>query len=377
MAGRGLFNFTIKGSIAFLFTFSGILWACSNHKPGLEETPFSPTPFQIKEPDYFVSMQVPEDNPLTEEGIELGRQLFYDPILSRDLSVACSNCHQQQFNFTDGQAFSKGVDGHPTKRSALPIINLAYHYKSFFWDGRVSTLEEQALHPILDTLEMDFNWQGVEARLRQHPLYPGLFRQAFGIRTPEEITKTLVTNAIAQFERSLVSFNSKYDRVLRGEEEYTEEEFRGHQIFFDADENIPAGECAHCHTEPLFTNLDFFNNGIQQVDHLDDFSDPGKGGITKYKYDNGKFKTPSLRNITLSAPYMHDGRFGSLEEVIDHYASGGHFVLNVSPNVRQLNLLESDKSALIAFLHCLTDSTFINEKRFADPFLKSKESVED
>ena len=363
---RRLKNCRVAEILGILFVFS--LLRCSNPSQDSIQGPFSPTPFSIQEPGHFVKMTTPLDNPMTIEGIALGRQLFYDPILSRDSTVSCGNCHQLQYGFTDNLEVSLGIDQRKTKRSALPIINLAYHYRNFFWDGRVKTLEEQALHPILDTNEMDFTWDGVEERLQKHPTYPSLFRNAFGIEKKSGITRILVTRAIAQFERSLVSYNSKYDQVLREEAKYTSEEYRGHQIFFDADENIPAGECAHCHADPLFTNLEFFNNGIQKGANLNEFRDLGRGEVTQYQYDNGKFKTPTLRNIAVTAPYMHDGRFKTLEEVIDHYASGGHFSINVSPNVRQLNLTENDKTALIAFLHCLTDSTFINNEQFSNPF---------
>ena len=375
--GFEIFLFSKLGStykvLPNLCVFASFFFSCSNSNPSIATIPYTPTPYRIQEPSYFVKLQVPDNNQLTVEGIALGRHLFYDPILSRDSTISCASCHQQDKSFSDGLALSEGVDGRRTKRSAMPIINLAYHYKNFFWDGRTKTLEEQALEPIIDTLEMDFNWESVEERLQQHVDYPFYFRKAFGIENPPEITKELTAKAIAQFERSMVSYNSKYDRVVRAEAEYTEEEFRGHQIFFDADEeHIPTGECAHCHTEPLFTNLEFFNNGIQLAEDLDAFKDEGRGEVTNYYYDKGKFKTPTLRNIALTAPYMHDGRFQTLEEVIDHYISGGHFTINVSPNVRQLKLTEADKKALIAFLHCLTDSTFIEEERFSDPFLNRR-----
>ncbi len=352
------------GSITFLV----LIIACTSFSGELTSIAYDPEPYVIQEPYYFVKMVIPEDNPMTVEGVALGRHLFYDPVLSRDSSISCASCHHQNKGFTDGLSHSKGIAGRQQRRSASPIINLGYHYRNLFWDGRVKTLEEQAIHPVIDSVEMDFNWEGVTARLQNHSDYPVMFRKAFGIRKKEDINSDLVTKAIAQFERSMVSYDTKYDRVLRGEAEYTPQEFRGHQIFFDADDSIPSGECAHCHTEPLFTGLEFFNNGIEPMEDLEKFPDKGRGAVTHYLYDYGKFKTPTLRNIALTAPYMHDGRFQTLDEVVDHYISGGHFSLNVSPNVRKLKLTTNDKAALIAFLHCLTDSSFVYNENFSNPF---------
>ena len=204
--------------------------------------------------------------------------------------------------------------------------------------------------------------------MQEHPEYPTYFREAFGISDRSEIDSHLVTYALAQFERSLVSYDSKFDRELRGEIEFTEAEERGKTIFFDMSEELPKAECGHCHTDPLFTNLDFFNNGIEEVNDLEHFPDAGRGKITGNRFDQGKFRTPTLRNIELTAPYMHDGRFESLEEVIDHYVSGGHFVENKSPNVRKLDFSERDKQDLIAFLKTLTDTSFVNNVALQNPF---------
>ena len=196
-----------------------------------------------------------------------------------------------------------------------------------------------------------------------------MFEKAFEIKELTEINKDLITKALAQFERTLVSHNSKYDQVQRGEAEFTDAEQRGWTIFFDASEELPHSECGHCHIDPLFTDLEFHNNGIDPSEDLNDFKDKGKGAVNGNKFDNGKFKTPTLRNISLTAPYMHDGRFATLEEVIDHYISGGHLSINANPNVRKLDLQDQDKKDLIAFLNTLTDSTFINNPRFGNPFV--------
>ncbi|MFM9946752.1 MAG: cytochrome-c peroxidase [Saprospiraceae bacterium] len=313
-------------------------------------------------------MLLPADNPLTEEGIALGRQLFYDPLLSMNGSVSCATCHLPQNAFSDGLAFSVGVNGQKGPRSSMPLANVGYYYKGLFWDGRSKSLEDQALVPVREPHEMNSDWSLVELKLRNHPKYPELFQKAFSIRDRKEITRFLVAKAIAQFERTLISANAKYDQVLEGKATYTESEERGRKIFFDASDELPKSECGHCHIDPLFTNLDFLNNGIQQVNSLEDFPDKGRGKVTKIIYDNGKFRVPTLRNIELTAPYMHDGRFNSLEEVLDHYISGGHLADNLNPNVRELNFSERDKSDLIAFLKTLTDTSFINNPAFANPF---------
>jgi cytochrome c peroxidase len=323
------------------------------------------TSYQLQEPALFFKMTHPEDNQLTEEGVELGRHLFYDPMLSLDSTISCSSCHLQALAFTDGKAFSLGINGRKGKRSAPSLVNIGYHYKGLFWDSRSPSLEEQAIHPIEDSLEMGNSWPVVVKRLQEHPSYPKMFKAAFGIKK-EEISKDWVTRALSQFQRTIISADSKYDRVLDGTARFTEEEQRGMTIFFDASEELPFSECGHCHTDPLFTDLSFENNGIDSDD--DPERDKGKGALSGQAFDDGQFKVPTLRNIALTAPYMHDGRFQSLEEVVDHYTSGGHPGPNVSPNVRPLTLSEKDKQALIAFLNTLTDSTLLNREDLSNPF---------
>jgi len=325
----------------------------------------APTPFEVNEPEQFPKMVIPADNPLTEEGVALGRRLFFDPILSKDSSLACASCHLPKGGFTDNQAVSTGVTGATGKRSAMALVNLGYNTNGFFWDGRVATLEEQALVPVEDPVEMHESWQNVIGKLQQVPPYPGLFYDAFGTT---EITKELVAKALAQFERTLVSVNAKYDQVVRGEAVFTESEQRGFQIFMDdAPTLLPEGECGHCHISPLFTTNEYHNNGIEKVADTDDFPDKGRGAVTGYLNDNGKFRVPTLRNISATGPYMHDGRFATLEEVVEHYNSGGHHSENKSSNVLQLNLSEQDKADMIAFLKTLTDTTFLENPAFAKP----------
>lgn len=330
--------------------------ACQPREAGdLAQLPYAPTPFVLAEPARFVKMIVPPDNPTTMEGVALGKALFFDPILSADSSVACASCHRPELAFTDGTALSTGIHGRKGLRSAMSLVNVGYYYKGLFWDGRAPTLEEQALIPIEDTLEMGHNWTDLAVALRRHPSYPAMFRAAFGISDRQEIDRHLTAKALAQFQRSLVSFDTKYDRVQRQAAAFTPAEARGALIFFDASSELPNSECGHCHLDPLFTDLDFHNNGIEDVPNLLAFSDKGRGAVTGRLYDNGKFRVPTLRNITRTAPYMHDGRFATLEEVIRHYESGGHGVENVSPNVRRLRFSDRDRADLIAFLHTLSD----------------------
>lgn len=348
-----------KGWRPFCLYFLLIICTCCTRKP---------KPVHLINPPGFVKMAIPEDNPLTEEGIALGRMLFYDPILSADSSLSCATCHIIQLGFTDGKTLAEGIDGNQSRRSAPSLANIGYYYKGLFWDGRVATLEEQALLPVEDSVELGHSWERVEQLLQEHPIYPKHFEAAFGIKNKKEIDRYLAAKAIAQFERSLISKDSKFDRVQRGEEQFTASEKRGWTIYFDASDELPKSECGHCHLDPLFTNLDFFNNGIEQVDSLEAFPDKGRGAVTGWVYNNGQFRTPTLRNIELTAPYMHDGRMETLEEVLEHYISGGHFTENVNPNVRRLHFSERDKKDLIAFLKTLTDTLFIQNPDFASPF---------
>lgn len=297
--------------------------------------------------------------PLTQTGVALGQRLFFDPILSGRKKLSCASCHQPERAFTDGLARSSNDLGKVSQRSAPSLLNIVYHHKGLFWDGRAANLVEQAFEPVRNPLEMDAAWPEVEQRLQNHPDYPALFRQAFGIRRRQEIDSVLVARALAQYQRTLLSGQSKFDRVLQGQAAFTDAEKRGWTIFFDASPALPFSECSHCHTDPLFTNLAYENNGLDAVDRLEDHPDPGRGAISGNRHDLGRFRVPTLRNIALTAPYMHDGRFAMLEEVIAHYAAGGHPSENLNPNVRKLHLTPRDQRDLIAFLHTLTDDSYL------------------
>jgi cytochrome c peroxidase len=340
----------------FLLAFFS-LWACqSDRDTDLRNTTYSPTPVKASKPHDFPPMIIPEDNPLSAEGIALGKKLFFDPILSRDSSVSCGTCHQPKLAFTDALAQSKGMEARLSKRSAMSLLNVGFYSKGLFWDGRVATLEEQSLHPVRTFEEMGESWARVSQKLQAHAEYPVLFRKAFGIKKRAEIDSVMVGKALAQFERTLISADTKFDRVMAGKEKFSPSEKRGWTIFFDADtQNTPTSECNHCHVDPLFSTLAFENNGIEPGDEVQPLKDLGRGGVTGNVYERGQFRVPTLRNLAYTAPYMHDGRFKTLDEVLDHYQSGGHAGMNVSPNVRKLQLNKQDRRDLLAFLQTLND----------------------
>ena len=351
-----------------------LLWLCAccdePDATDLTDIPYSPEAYMPNVPSNFPPLEVPADNNLTVQGVDLGRRLFYDPILSSDSTMSCSSCHMPSGNFTDNLSTSKGVDGEFGTRSSMTLLNIAFSNTGLFWDGRIGTLEEQALLPVEDPIELHDTWPNVEAKLQRHKEYPALFRKAFGIDDATLITRDLAVKALAQFERIMISSgNSKYDKVIAGADVFTDLELDGHDIFFDVNEDLTRhAECGHCHNAPLFTTNEFFNNGIDEVNSLDDFLDLGKGEQTNKPFDNGTFKVPTLRNIEFSAPYMHDGRFETLDEVIDHYVSGGNHADNLAPVLRPLTLNEYDRSALIAFIRTLEDQDFMNNPLLSDPF---------
>jgi cytochrome c peroxidase len=332
-----------------------------NGPADLPNIPYNPRPYRLQVPKDFPQIKKAEDNPLTEDGVLLGRKLFHDPILSADSSMSCSSCHISALSFTDGNSTSKGIDRKEGRRSAMSLTNVGFYKEGLFWDGREKVLELQALVPIEDTIELHNSLDNVIEKLKAHPTYPLYFRKAFGIDTISQIDKYMVGKAIAQYEKTLISGYSKFDQVREEKATFTEDEMAGYNIFFDASSELPDAECGHCHNPPLMTTNEYLNNGISLAKTTEDFTDRGRGGVTNNPYDNGKFRVPTLRNIELTAPYMHDGRFKTLEEVIEHYNSGGHYGPNVSPLIRPLNLNETHKRQLIAFLKTLTDVKFVGD----------------
>lgn len=335
----------------------------------LSDIPFLPEEIILTIPQGFQAMDIPKSNTLTKDGILLGRRLFFDPLLSKDLSLSCSSCHLPSKSFTDGRKTSKGFMDQEGTRSSMSLLNVGFYSSGLFWDGRTKSLEEQALLPVEDPVEMHELWPNVVTKLRQDAAYPTLFRKAFGITTKSEITKDLVAKAISQFERTLISSgNSKYDRVIRGEDVFSDQELAGYNIFFDIDPDIRKhAECGHCHNAPLFTTNEFVNNGLEDTNSAT-LKDKGLGTISLNPNQNGFFRIPTLRNISFTAPYMHDGRFENLMQVLDHYTLGGHPSRNLSPILRPLNLTQLDKEALISFIMTLNDLDFLNNPNYQSPF---------
>lgn len=352
--------------------------------PGdLESITYAPTPFSIRKPDYFPEVPVPADNPMTAEGVQLGRYLFYDPILSGDSTMSCSSCHLPGGSFTDNKKTSKGIDGIFGRRNAMSLMNVAYLADGLFWDGRAKTLEDQALRPVEDVIEMHHTWQKAVEQFKRHSKYPEMFRKAFGIKDRKEITKELAAKAIAQFERTLISSGtSKYDQFAAGNIDiFDDEELDGKLMFFDEgkDYNLPDAQCFHCHGGVTMTGGKFFNNGLDKVSYLDQFHDLGRWEADKGDTLNkGKFRAPTMRNIAMTAPYMHDGRFNTLEEVVDQYNDNGFGVINEGAFLNQIGFPKGDgtftgltpyqKKAIIKFLNTLTDTAFIHNPDFQNPY---------
>ncbi len=296
-------------------------------------------------------------NPITENGFQLGKKLFFDPILSRDSSTSCASCHLQNTNYTHvDHALSHGIDGLQGNRNTLSIMNTAWT-KNFMWDGGINHIEVQPLAPIENKVEMDNKLDVIISKLKKSNTYKSLFKDAFGDST--KITGQYFLKALAQYMTSFVSYNSKYDKVMRKEKgfAFTESESKGLLLF--------RKHCESCHREPLFTNNSFENNGLPVDTEL---NDGGRIKITHLKSDSLKFKVPSLRNIEVSYPYMHDGRFKSLQMVLFHYSAGIQQTINISGKLKNsININEDDKRNIIAFLKTLTDKTFLTDPRFKAP----------
>ncbi len=311
------------------------------------------TPYSFSFPAYFPKPSLPLDNPLTREGVELGRRLFSDVQLSGNGTQSCTSCHQPERGFSDVTRVSRGADGAFGTRNSMPLENLAWKTE-FFWDGRASTLRQQVLMPIENPVEMNARLPDVVSRISNDKYQPA-FEAAFG--TPE-VNADRIARALEQFVLTLVAANSKFDDVMRGKAEFTEEEQRGFDLFhteFDPRREQFGADCFHCHGGPLFRNMEFANNGL-------DFEtrDWGRAETTGRAADIGKFAVPSLRNIAKTAPYMHDGRFRDLEEVIGFYDRGVRPARTLDPNLAKhppmgLHLPPEDRRALVAFLRTLSD----------------------
>ncbi|MCX6140852.1 MAG: cytochrome-c peroxidase [Candidatus Kapabacteria bacterium] len=349
---------TLVGMLFVLFSIVG----CTSDAPS-PDTPavYDPTLYSFDAQGLPVP-PLPTDYPLTNQRVLLGRMLFHDGLLSRDGRQSCASCHVQKDGFSDIRQFSIGVKGLPGGRQAMPVANLAWHRRGFFWDGRAPTLRDQALRPIQDTLEMDETLPNVVSKLTASKTYRDQFIRAFNTDT---ITSALVGIALEQFMFTLVSGNSKFDLVARGQASFTPSEERGRVLFnteFDPTGKVKGAECFHCHAAPLFTNDRFMNNGL---DNDASFTDKGREKVTGLLSDRAKFKVPTLRNIAVTHPYMHDGRFATLEQVVDHYSTGVNQSSTMDPLLQYnlppgLGLTQQDKDDLVAFLKTLTDQTFLS-----------------
>jgi cytochrome c peroxidase len=346
----------------YIFCFF-LLMSCSSK----EEEMYTPIPYNLEIPTLFadklIAPVIPTNNPLTQEGVALGKRLFFDNILSGDESQSCATCHNPKNAFTDDTKFSDGIDGNFGTRNSMPLFNLAWNFdERFAWDGKEFGLEKQALEPVKNPIEMHSSWVNVAEKLQKHAEYPTLFSQAFG---SSKIDSILITKAIAQFERTIISGNSKFDQFIRGETTLTLEEQNGFDVFMDE----ARGDCFHCHgsnNNPLWTDNAFHNNGLDT-----NFSDLGLGAVTGDPADNGKFKSPSIRNLAFTAPFMHDGRFVTLEEVINHYSEGLQPSSTIDPLMKKVNqggvnLSPKDKADLKAFLLTLSDFDFIDNSDFQE-----------
>jgi cytochrome c peroxidase len=293
-----------------------------------------------------------KDNTFYPLRFELGKKLFFDPILSRDSTISCGSCHQQFAAFAHLDHFvSHGIDDLLGTRNAPPLYNLAWH-SEFMWDGGVTNLELQPFAPITNPVEMDETIANAVMKLQRSSFYPSLFRTAYG---SDSITSQMMARAITLFMAGLISADSKYDRYKKGTATFSDAEERGYALF--------KAKCESCHQEPLLTDLKYRNNGLDAR-----FLDPGRAMISTLPQDSGKFKVPSLRNVALSYPYMHDGRFRTLSSVIDHYRSGIKQSSTLDPLLINGNMSISDaeKADILSFLNALTDQTFITNNNFGE-----------
>ena len=320
------------------------------------------TPFEFQLSATFPIPDLPRDNPLMVERVELGKKLFFDKTMSLNEAQSCADCHAPEKAFTDGRKTARGAEGEFGPRNAMPLINLAWK-KEFFWDGRAKSLREQVLQPITNAIEMHQSLTNLPEKLaRRDENYPRLFTAAFG---SPEITAEKISLALENYLLTLTSFNAKFDRVLRGDEKFTAAEQRGFELFsteYDPRRGQFGADCFHCHGGSLFQSQAFANNGSDGA-----LKDIGREKVTGKASDRGKFSVPSLRNVALTAPYMHDGRFRTLEDVVEHYATGIARSATLDPNLAKhpdggVPLSAADKRALVAFLRTLTDEKFAAAK---------------
>ena len=354
----------MKGRVVvFAVLFIGLSCAKQAPMPTQDTTPYNLEYGELPTP------VIEGDNPLTAQGVQLGRMLFYEKRLSGDNSMSCASCHRQEHAFSDTAQFSIGIHGDLSHRQAMSAVNMLWNTNGYFWDGRAEKLREQSLMPVQDPIEMDETLENVVEKLEQDTMYTNQFLRVFGTAEP---SAHLVSLALEQFMNSIVSYRSKYDKYLAGEATLTESEERGRDLYF-AEYNpfFPeqsGADCGHCHSGKNFDSPTYMNNGTDSLN-----SDLGRYTVTGDSADVGLMKTTTLRNIALTSPYMHDGMFSTLREVIDHYDHGLQNSTTLDAALAMtmdtgLMLSEQDKDDLEAFLHTLTDYELITDERYASPF---------
>ncbi len=370
-----------RGGVVTTALIAALLAACLANSCDSQSKPATPLS-DFSAPFVFGRFETPADNPLTQESVELGRRLFYDPRLSASGKVSCSTCHIQHLAFTDGRATSLVMPGKPLAFNSMSLANLMWGPQHFFWNGRAATLEEQALIPIQQENEMAQDLEGLVDDLSQDATYRKMFGKAYG-----KVSASAIARALASFERTLISSHSRYDQFLRGEVALTPQEELGRKLFMahpDVKVSLRGANCIDCHSQFVTSGFSarydgFSNNGLDDEEHLQ----PGLQTSTGNPAHRGMFKVPSLRNIALTGPYMHDGRFKTLEDVLDHYDSGIKSSSTLSSLIVEANnrsgetggpislhLTATEKAAIIAFLSTLTDQEFVTAERFSDPFAR-------
>ncbi len=334
-----------------ILLLSWVLIACDTNKNNVE-----PSPILVEVPSYFPYPQALKDNIPNKNQIDLGKKLFFDPALSSNDAVSCASCHKPSKSFSDQSPVSLGVNQLAGVRNAMPLFNLAWQ-TDFFWDGGAKSLELQSLGPITAHNEMNMDLAKLPAKLKALPDYNALFYKAFGKDT---IITQYITTALAQFERTLVSGDSKYDQYLIKQLVLSNEELQGEKVFKQ--------KCQQCHSGVLFTDLQYHNNGLDnQFPDLDgNMDDPklGRARISLSQNDIGKYKTPTLRNLSFTAPYMHDGRLATIDEVLDHYQNGIISSATLSPFLQaSFSITEEEKASIKLFLQTLNDTTFVRNNQ--------------
>jgi cytochrome c peroxidase len=362
----------MKRSISIIIISSVFLLISCNRTDETDLKPIiKPTPFNIIVPSGFpTKLNIPADNPMTVEGIELGRYLFYDGRLAGRTEegkyMSCSNCHIQANSFTIGlpRPYPLGLDGVPTHHAMLPLLNLIWNPGTFGWNGSIFSIEEDVLAVISDPTEFNSSIEAVEKTIGEIPGYREMFKKAFGT---EEVTTDRISKAVAQFVRTLISADSKFDKYLRGEVQLTASELNGFVLFTTEE----GADCFHCHGSagnPLFTTHLFYNNGKDSI-----FDDPhDRYSVTNDPMTKGAYKASTLRNIEFKTPYMHDGRFNTLDEVINFYSHQLVWSLYIDPLMHHIStggtqLTPDEKVNLKAFLLTLSDTSFIQNPHFGPP----------